>query len=156
MGFIEWIGHNWFALLQTGAVGSGFLLTGSAIALDARARRVGNLIQLTQQHRELWERMYLQPELARILDPSPDLAKTAVTAEEEVFVIFLILHLSSSYYAMRSGFFQKPQGLRKDIKLFFSLPIPRAVWEKVKVLQDLRFAKFVERCLVSLDYAAEK
>src|SRR5713101_6324286 len=115
MAFKEWISHNWFALVQTGALAAGLLLIGIALLLEARARRVGNLIQLTQQHRDLWERMYSQPELARILDPHANLAKMGVTAEEEIFVIFIILHLSSTYYAMRSGFFQKPHGLRKDI-----------------------------------------
>ena len=62
-----------------------------------------------------------------------------------MFVIFLILHLNSSYYAMRAGFFQKPQGLRKDIEIFFSLPIPREVWRKARIMQDERFVTFVER-----------
>jgi hypothetical protein len=156
MAFADWIGHNWFALVQTGALAGGFLLTCTAILLDARARRVANLIQLTQQHRDLWERMYLEPDLSRILDPAPDLTKNPVTSEEEVFVIFLILHLSSSYSAMRSGFFQKPHGLRKDIERFFSLPIPRAVWNKVKVLQDVAFANFVECCTSSTEVTAER
>jgi hypothetical protein len=150
----DWISHNWFALAQTGAVATGLLLIGIAILLEARARRVANLIQLTQQHRDLWERMYLQPELARILDPMADLGEKAVTAEEEVFVIFIILHLSSAYYAMRSGFFQKPQGMRRDIECFFSLPIPRAVWEKVKALQDTPFVRFVEQWYPFRDHAA--
>src|SRR6185436_18920319 len=123
MVYTDWT-HNWLALVQTAAVAGGLLLTGIAILLDARARRAGNLIQLTQQHRDLWERMYAQPELARILDPAADLAKKEVTAEEEIFVIFLILHLSSTFSAIRVGFFQRPHGLRKDIELFFSLPIP--------------------------------
>jgi len=138
-----------------GVVATGVLLPSIALLLDARARRVGNLIQLTQQHRELWERMYVQPELARILDPGPDLAATPVTAPEEMFVTFLILHLSNSYYAIRSRVFQKPEGLRKDIELFFSLPIPRAVWEKVKILQDAAFAEFVENCFI-LDPGSER
>src|SRR5438046_1306733 len=96
MGFSDWIGHNWFALVQTGAVSGGFLLTGLALWLDARARRVANLIHLTEQHRDLWERMCSQPELARILDPDADLVKSPVTAEEELFVIFVILHLGNS------------------------------------------------------------
>ncbi len=146
MGFSNWIGHNWFALLQTGAVASGLLLIAIALFFDSRARRVSNLIQLTQEHRDLWERMYLQPDLARILDPDAEPAHSAITPAEEMFVIFIILHLSSTYYAMRSGFFQKPHGLHKDIEHFFSLPIPRAVWKKVKVLQDGSFVKFVERC----------
>src|SRR5579859_7767953 len=144
MGINEWIGYNWLALVQTGALAGGLLFTGIAVLLDARARRVGNLIQLTQQHRDLWERLYLQPELARILDSAADPARPAVTAEEEIFVTFLILHLSNTYYAIRAGFFQKLRGLRKDIERFFCLPIPRAVWEKVKDLQDESFVRFVE------------
>jgi len=151
MGFNEWIEQNWLALIQTGALAGGLLFTGIAVLLDARARRVGNLIQLTQQHRDLWERLYMQPELARILDPDADPAHLPVTAQEETFVIFIILHLSNTYYAMRAGFFQKLRGLRKDIERFFSLPIPRAVWEKVKDLQDELFVQFVEESFASAD-----
>jgi hypothetical protein len=151
MGFNEWIGQNWLALIQTGALAGGLLFTGIAVLLDARARRVGNLIQLTQQHRELWERLFIQPELARVLNPTPDLTRFPVTAEEEMFVIFLILHLSNTYYAIRSGFLQKIRGLRKDIERFFSLPIPRAVWEKVKELQDETFVQFVEGTFTDID-----
>jgi hypothetical protein len=149
MAFTDWIHHNWFALVQTTALAGGLILIGIALLFEARARRVANLIQLTQQHRDLWERMYSQPELARILDPSANLAKKGVTPEEEMFVVFIILHLSSTFYGIRSGFFQKPHGLRKDIERFFALPIPCAVWKKVKALQDAPFVKFVERCYPS-------
>jgi len=151
MGFNQWIEQNWLALVQTVALGGGLLFTGIAITLDARARRVGNLIQLTQQHRDLWERLYAQSELARILDPAADLAKSPVTVEEERFVIFLILHLGDTYYATRAGFYQKLPGLRKDIERFFSLPIPHAVWARVKDLQDETFVRFVETSLASPD-----
>jgi len=149
MGFYGWVGQNWLALVQTAALFTGLLFTGIAVMLDARARRVGNLIQLTQQHRDLWERLYTQSELARILDPAADAVKSPVTVEEETFVIFLILHLNNTYYATRAGFYQKMHGLRKDIERFFSLPIPHAVWEKVKDLQDESFVRFVDTSLVS-------
>jgi hypothetical protein len=152
----DWLGHNWFAIVQTGVLAAGLFLIGIAFLFETRARRVANLIKLTEQHRELWERMYAQPELARILDPGADLAQMEVTAQEEMFVIFIILHLSSTYYAIRSGFFQKPDGLRKDIERFFSLPIPRAVWEKVRPLQDPPFVKFVDRCYPSPDLASDQ
>ena len=154
MWFNEWLGQNWLALVQTAALGGGLLFTGIAVMLDARARRVGNLIQLTQQHRDLWERLYMQSELARILNPTADTVNSPVTVEEERFVIFLILHLSNTYYATRAGFYQKLHGLRKDIERFFSLPIPHAVWEKVKDLQDESFVRFVETSFTSHDSAA--
>jgi len=155
MGFDDWIGHHWFPLVQTAAIAGALFVVALAFFLEARARRVGNLIQLTQAHRDLWERMYSQPELSRILDPKADLTAMPVTPTEEVFVIFLILHLSTTYYAMRSGFFQKLGGLRKDIERFFSLPVPRAVWARVKDLQDAPFAKFVERCFPPRDSLVE-
>jgi hypothetical protein len=154
MGFNGWLGQNWLALVQTAALGGGLLFTGIAIMLDASARRIGNLIQLSQQHRDLWERLYAQSELARILDPAADTAKSPVTVEEETFVLFLILHLNNTYYATRAGFYQKLPGLRKDIARFFSLPIPRAVWEKVKDLQDESFVRFVETSLAGQDSTA--
>src|SRR5256714_9591752 len=125
MALTAWIHQNWFALFQTAAPAAGLFLSAAAILFDARARRAGNLIQLTQQHRDLWERMYTQPELSRILDPTANIAKKAISAEEEMFVIFLILHLSRTLTAMKAGFFQRLHGLRKDIEMFFSLPIPR-------------------------------
>jgi hypothetical protein len=149
MAFADWMSHNWFALIQSGTLSAGLLLIGVSLLFEARARRVANLIQLTQQHRDLWERMYVEPDLARILDTDADPEEPDVTAREEYFVIFIILHLSSTFYAIRSGFFRKPQGLRNDIARFFSLPIPRAVWKKVKSLQDTPFVTFVEQCLSS-------
>ena len=144
MGFREWFGDNWFAFFVSGASLAGLYFSGTAVWLDARARRVANLIRLTEQHRELWERMYTQSDLVRILDTGANIEKVPVSPEEEMFVVFVILHLSSFYYAMRAGFFQKPHGLRRDIKQFFSLPIPRFVWEKVRALQDRPFVVFVE------------
>jgi hypothetical protein len=141
-----WLAHNWFAWVQTVALAGALFLIAAAIFLDARARRVSNLIQLTEQHRTLWERMYSQPDLARILETNPDLVESPVTPEEETFVIFIIFHLNNTYYGIKSGFFRKLRGLRKDIERFFSLPIPHAVWKKVRDLQDESFVKFVESC----------
>jgi len=151
---LAWFDHNWFALAQTGILASGLFLLSFALLFQARARRITNLIKLTEQHRDLWERMYSQPELARILDPKADLATNEITPEEQMFVVFIILHLNTTYFATRSGLLQKQGSLGKDIERFFSLPIARAVWEKVKVLQEPPFAKFVERYLPSRHHSA--
>src|SRR5256885_17192987 len=98
----------WSVIIQTGGIVGALLLVSIALFLDARARRIGNLIQLTQQHRELWERMYRRPQLARILDPDADTVKLPLTADEEPFRIFVILHLSHPYYAMRARLLPKP------------------------------------------------
>jgi hypothetical protein len=46
-----------------------------------------------------------------------------------------------------AAIFVKIQGLQKDIRDFFMLPIPKAVWEKIKPFQDGDFIVFVESCL---------
>jgi hypothetical protein len=141
----------WLDVAQTAGIVIAVLLGSLALFLDYRMRRVGNLIHLTEQHRELWERMFKDAKLSRILDPDANLAIEPVTAEEEQFVILIILHLSNSYYAISAGFFRKPDGLRKDIELFFALPVPREVWLRIKDLQDRQFVDFVESCYPSPD-----
>jgi len=146
MGEINWLWQNWLNLFQTVGIVGALVFTGFALFLDGRSRRAGDLIRLTDRHRELWERMSMEPQLARILDPSVDIAKAPATREEELFVIFVILHLSDNYFVIKAAFFEAPRGLRKDIELFFSLPLPRAVWKKVRDLQDEPFVEFVEDC----------
>ncbi len=58
----------------------------------------------------------------------------------------VIQHLNTVYYAMNDQLVVKVEGLRRDIAQFFSLPIPREVWEKIKVLQNDDFVAFVESC----------
>ena len=40
----------------------------------------------------------------------------------------------------------KPEGLRRDVASFFSLPIPLLVWERLKIAQNDRFVAYVEAC----------
>jgi hypothetical protein len=142
-------------MLLTSGIVAALVFCGLGFVLDVRAHRATNLIRLSERHRDLWEGIYTRPQLARILDPVVDLGKAPVSAEEELFMIFVILHLSDSYYALRAGFFPKPEGLRRDIRRFFGLPIPRAVWQKVRAMQDRPFVKFVEECWPEEDLAAQ-
>jgi hypothetical protein len=144
MDFFHWAADSWFVLLQSGSIVAGLVFTAVALRDDTRARRVGNLIAITQHHREIWTHLYSRPNLSRVLDSNVDLEKNPVTDEEELFVNLLILHLNSSYQAMKYGNFIKPEGLHQDIRLFFSLPIPSAVWEATKIFQDKDFVEFVE------------
>jgi hypothetical protein len=147
MNLLFWLPLHWIDLIQTSALVAGFLTVRSALMGDARARQIGNSITLSQHHRDLWERLLADPQLARILDSNADTRKQPVTFGEEMFVIFVIIHLSDSYTAIQTGFYERLSGLRKDIQNFFSLPVPQFVWNKVKDLQELEFLKFVENCL---------
>lgn len=137
----------WIIILLAAGLFAGFLLNATALFLDAKARKVGNLIRLTEQHRTLWERLYARPELARVLQENPDLDRHPATALEEQFVSLVIIHLSNTYYALSAGLFKRIEGLEKDVRNFFSRPIPHSVWEKMRDLQDEEFARFVDECL---------
>lgn len=144
MAGFDWVFHNWFLFLQSVGIIGGLLFTAISLRIDAKVRRVGNLILITQQHRDMWTTLYTLPELARVMNANADLKSAPVTIEEELFISLLILHLNSAFQAMKHGMFMKPEGLRKDIQSFFSLPIPKAVWDKTRVLQDDAFVRFVE------------
>ena len=144
MGLIQWLEQNWFSSIQITGILGGLLFTAVNFRTDAQARRVSNLIALTQHQREIWTHLYTHPELARVLAKAVNLKSAPVTDAEELFVNFLILHLNTAYHAMQTGMFMKPEGLQRDIQMFFSLPIPREVWATMKKFQNKDFVKFVE------------
>jgi hypothetical protein len=140
----DWLGQNWFVLLQTAGIIGSLLFTAYTLRIDAKERRVANLFTLTEHHRDLWENLFSVPDLARIKDPSANLAEIPVTASEQLFVLLLVLHINAAYRAIRAGVLQSPEKLRRDLQTLFSLPIPKAVWEQVKQFQDAEFIRFVE------------
>jgi hypothetical protein len=142
-----WIADNWFTILSASGIVGGLLFTAVSLRSETKTRRIGNLLTLTQNHREIWSELFERPHLARVLDAAADLSKHPVTLDERFYVNMLIQHLGSAFQAMRSGLTIKPEGLRRDIQWFFSLPIPRSIWEKIKSLQNDDFVDFVERCL---------
>ncbi len=143
----HWITQHWLELLQSAGIIGGLFFTALSFRVDARVRRIGNLLTLTQHHRDIWTHFYQRAELARVLDESVNLRLAPITDEEAVFLTLLILHLNSAYYAMEEGMFTTPEGLRKDIRWFLALPMPKAVWERIKPFQDVDFVRFVEECL---------
>ena len=144
MGFLNWVRANWFDLLQSVGIIGSLLFTAISLRIDAKVRRVGNLFEVTKQHREIWTALYSRPDLKRVVDASADPSGHSVTDEEELFVNLLILHLASNYQAAKAGMFMLPAELTADIAAFFSLPIPHAVWDKMKSFQDREFVAFVE------------
>ena len=149
MDSLNWFQDNWFTFLQSLGIIGGLFFTGIALNIDAKVRRVGNLFTVTKHHREIWTTLYDRPELKRVVDASADLNSNAISDEEELFVHLLILHLASSYRAAKAGMHLLRGEIRADVTAFFSLPIPRAVWERTKRFQDRDLVAFVEECLSS-------
>jgi hypothetical protein len=142
----QWLAENWFNLFSSAGIIAGLWFTAFSLRSDTKTRRVANLLTITANHREIWKVFLDDKELARVRDASADLIKQPVTNAERVFVTFVILHMSSVFYAMSDQLVVKLEGLRRDIAQFLSLPIPREVWEKIKVLQNDNFVAFVESC----------
>jgi len=137
---------HWFDLLQTVVIVGGLLFTAYATLRDERAHKVGNLIAVTGQHREIWSVLYEDPRLSRVLKKDVDLEKEAITEQEALFVKLLILHLGTVYRAMKERMFVQLEGLQNDIREFFSLPIPKEIWRRYQQFQDKDFAEFVSNC----------
>lgn len=141
----NWFGQHWFELFQSAGIVAGLLFTALTIRTEARARKVSNQLKITSQHQAIWTRLLDNPKLRRVL--RKDVVAGGgrpISDEEEMFIAFLVLHFSSVYQAIQADMHTAPDGLAKDVREFFSLPIPKAVWERIKPLQDKEFVRFVE------------
>lgn len=147
MEAFPWLAEHWFDLLQTVGIVGGLLFTGLTLRKDDRAREIANLLAVNKQYRSIWKELYDQPKLFRVLQREVNLKEHPVTDEERLFVKQLIVHLDTVRRAMKAGLFVKLEGLQADVREFFSSPIPKAVWESMKPLQDEAYVAFVEDCL---------
>ena len=148
MGDMEpWLTENWFDLLSTIGIVGGLLFTAISLHSETKTRRVANFLTITANYREIWKEFLNQPKLARVLDALADVEKQPVTADEELFVNMVILHVSATFYAMNDELLIKLEGSRRDVAEFFSLPVPSAVWAKTKLLQNQDFAAYIDSSL---------
>ena len=146
MGIGEWILQNWFTLFSAIGIIAGLWFTAFSLRSETKTRRGANLLTITANHREIWKEFLNNPKLARVRDAAADMAKQPVTDAERVFVNLVIQHINSVYYAMSDQLVVKYEGLRRDIAQFFSLPIPQAVWDRMKVFQNDALVRFIEEC----------
>jgi hypothetical protein len=136
----QWLAQNWFDLLSS----VGILFAAYTIHVDAKARRIGNFLTLTANYREVWKECFRNPDLLRVLDASADVAEHPPTTTEKLFVNLVISQMSSFYYAAKSDLIIKLEGSQQDMAQFLSLPVPKAVWQKAKPLQNRDFVDFID------------
>jgi hypothetical protein len=146
MGIGEWILQNWFNLFSAIGIIAGLWFTAFSLRSETKTRRIANLLTITANHREIWKEFLNNQKVARVRDAAADTAKQPVTDAERVFVNLVIQHINSVYYAMSDQLVVKYEGLRRDIAQFFSLPIPKAVWDRMKVFQNDALVRFIEEC----------
>lgn len=146
MEFYHWMEQYGFNLLEAAGIIGSLAFTATALHRDARSRRLENLLTLTGSHREIWKEPLRDPHLRRILVREVDLTAEPVTAEEAIFVKLVVQHLHVVHHALESRLTVNAEGLRRDVRQFFALPVPLAVWNRIKALQNARFVAFVEAC----------
>jgi len=114
---------------------------------EAKTRRDSNLLTLTENLRELLKPLYEHEDVSRVQQPNVDLNSQPMTPAEIAYTKARIQHLFSAYRVIQDDLTTKPEGLASDIRAFFSLPIPKAVWENIKRFQNRDFVTFVDSCL---------
>lgn len=142
----EWLRYGKETLETVGLL-AGLYFTGASFRADAKERRLSNLMSLAGSHRELWMEIDQRPDLGRLLKADADLEKDPITASERRFAHLLITHFAVSYEALRTGLITDIAGLRKDVRAFFSLPLPFEVWKWSREFQSGELVAFVDECL---------
>jgi hypothetical protein len=146
MGFLHWLGQNWFPFIQSAGIIGSLLFSGVSARNLREEERTTNLLEIKRQHDDLWQAVFESPRLARLLDPQANLKTKPVTREEELFVILAVAHLSTAHRVLLKRMSEPSEALRQDIRWFFSLPIPKTVWEKTRSRYDAAFVELVEAC----------
>ena len=142
-----WVEGNWFSIVQTVGVMGSLCLAAAAANREAKAREIENLLTISEHHRELWKGVYQRQDLERIFRADADVQTSAITVAEEEFVNLVIVHFLKGWRIAKIGGITTLDELATDVRGFFSLPLPHAVWEKTKTTRNPRFVRFVERAL---------
>jgi len=143
-GFEEWLTNNWFSLLQSLGIICGLLFTATSIRRDTAARRASDLLSLSERHQDLWSELYRRPELRRIRSKEVDLLANPVTGSEEEFLKLVFVHFYTGWLLARKGALLEMNAFKEDVRTFFSLPIPKAVWKEAHEGRDPKFVEFVD------------
>jgi hypothetical protein len=141
-----WGSDNWFSIVQTLGIVLGLLFTAASFCKDGQARQLSNLLAMAERHRSLWSELQKCPELSRILKKKVDLSNAPTLAERE-FLNLIIIHFETGWRVAKTTDREELKNFKIDVGEFFSLPLPRAVWEMTKTSHNPQFAGFVEQAI---------
>lgn len=142
-----WFDQYWFPVLQSVGIVGSLLLTLVTVRRDARAREAANRLLLLEQHRDLWRDVHERPELARVMSTQTDLIAEPISTAEQEFLNLVIVHFHTGWMLAKSGSTNTLETMAADVRTFFSLPIPRSLWEQTKHSRDKAFGRFVDQAL---------
>ena len=143
--WIPWLQANWFTAIQTVGILGSLWLAVATLRRDIQTRRTADLLSLTAHHRELWKDSYRSPELQRIFQTEVDLVGLPISVAEEEFLNSAIVHFYVGWRLVVAQRIVPPRVFASDVRSFFSLPLPHAVWERTKAVRDPNFVRFVDK-----------
>jgi hypothetical protein len=147
VGFPSWFEYNWSNLVGAIGIIGSLLFTAASLRGEARSSMIGSLLALDERHRALWSEVKQRPELKRILSEKVDLDTHPLTPEEDVSMWQIVQQFETGWRIERILNRGELKSLARDAANFFSLPLPRAVWEKTKRFRNPKFVRFVTRAL---------
>jgi hypothetical protein len=143
----SWLKTEWFSLIQTAGVIGGLIFTGLTVRQEARARETQNLLAFAERHRLLWGEVGYRPELHRLIAKDADLVAKPITPAEEATLKVVLVHFELGWRLAKSMDRSDLDPLAKDIREFFSRPLPRAAWQTDKGCHNREFVRFVSRAI---------
>jgi hypothetical protein len=145
--FSSWVDGNWFNVIQTVGIIGSLWVAAMAANRESRTKGIENLLSLSEHHRELWKEIPGQNDLVRIFQPDADTLLVPVTMAEAEFLNLVIVHFQTGWCIAKAGGFTTLAEMKADVRSFFALPLPRAVWENTKGNRDPEFVRFVTRAI---------
>jgi len=102
---------------------------------------------MEQRHRSLWGEAQQRKDLKRIFSRETVVVEQSISPAENLFIRRVILHFETGWRLERIMNQGDLEMLSQDACELFSLPLPRAVWEKTKDFRNRQFVRFVEKAL---------
>lgn len=149
MAIADWLGSNWFEVLEGIGIVSGLFFSSYAVRESKRVNRTHLHHEFVRAHREIWNRLSSQADTKGLSDPSRDLATQPRTDVETQAVRELLLHLRAYFRADREGTLLLPERAADDIREFLSYPLMREAWDELKPYHDREFVEFIDEALRS-------
>jgi hypothetical protein len=145
----SWVDGNWFSLIQTVGIVGSLLLATAAARREAKSREIENLLTISEHHRSLWNEAHQRKDLERIFEADLDVLKNPATVAENEFLNLIFAHYQTGWNLSKTGAFVSLDEMKSDVRGFFTLPLPHAVWEKTKKYRNRKFVRFVTRALAN-------
>ena len=145
--FWVWVDREWFTLVQSIGIIGGLWMTTATLRGNSRSRRISDSLVLSQQHRDLWKEVHRRSDLQRLFAKEVDLVAQPIAIAEEEYLNLVIVHFQTTWMIAKEGSRDGLDALASDTRAFFSLPIPRRVWERTKGERPSRFVKFIDASL---------